>query len=162
MKQNEEEYTGRPSTKPSERIPGRLLRYAGTDYCEFQPQCKKDTATRTMLSETRAVKFYQNVGEKDKSYSLHVNVNGNEEDPAGAIMEQVEKALKPVMKKEPKLGTGVKYLMDTPELKVWQRKKDKKLCCHIEIDISPTTVLMSGVLMRQMQEINKIISMKKY
>lgn len=157
----EDNYQSRPQSKPSERIPGRLVRWEGTDYVEFQPQGKKETATRTMMKETKNLSFYRNEGQKDNSYSLHVNVSGTEEDPAAAIMERVQKELAPLAKTEPKMSTGLKFLRDTPELKVWHRKRDKRLCCHIEIDTSQPC-FMSGTLMKMASEINKIITLTKF
>ena len=159
MKQ--EDYTPRPTAKPSARIPGRLVRWEGTDYCEFQPAGKRDTASRTMLKETKNLSFYRNEGQKDNSYSLHVNVSGDSEDPAADIMERVQRELAPMAKKEPKMPTNTKFLRDTPELKVWHRKKDKRLCCHIEIDTSQQ-YLMSGTLMKLASEINKIITLNRF
>lgn len=158
---NTEEYQNRPKGKPSERILGRLVRWEGTDYVEFQPQGKKETATRKMMKETKNLSFYRNEGQKDSSYSLHVNVSGDSEDPAADIMERVQQELAPLAKTEPKMPTNTKFLRDTPELKVWHRKKDKRLCCHIEIDTS-LQYLMSGTLLKLASEINKIITLNRF
>lgn len=155
------EYTQRPSGQPSERIKGRLLRWKDSDYMEFQPRQAKDTATRTMLRESKQLTYYRNEGQKENSYSLHINVAGNEQDPAATIIEKVQKELAPLTKKEVKLTAVNHYLTDTEELKVWHRKKDKKVCCYIQLDAS-MPVMMSGTLMRLAAEINKIINSNKF
>ena len=160
MKQ--EDYTTRPTAKPSERIPGRLVRWEGTDYVEFQPAGKRDTASRTMLKETKQLSFYRNEGQKEPtSYSLHVNVGGDTDDPAADILEKVQRELAPMAKKEVKVKTPPRYLHDADGLQVWYRKKSQQLCCFIEIDASARSQ-MSATLIRLMAEINKTINSNKF
>ena len=157
---NYDDYTMRPTGKPSERIPGRLVKWENSDYIEFQPQQKGCQQTRTMLRESKHVSYYRNEGKKDNSYSLHVNVSGEENDPAATIIEKVESELGPLVKKEIKVPTRVSYLADQDNLKVWHRKKDRRLCCYMELDTSlPSAV--SSLLLKTAAEINKIINSNK-
>ena len=158
---NNEEYSNRPTSKPSERIPGRLVKWEDSDYIEFQPYGKREEAVRTMLKETKNLSYYRNEGQKDSSYSLHVNVSGDTADPANALLEKVQKELTPLAKKEPKLAANVRYLFDGQGLKVWHRKRDKMLCVMIELDTSKPAFL-SNTLIRQMSEVNKIINANKF
>lgn len=156
-----EEYGNRPSGQPSERIQGRLIRWKGTNYMEFQPKQTKEDATRAMMKETKNLTFYRNVGKKESSYSLHVNVSDKEKDPAAAIIDKVQTELAPLTKGEVKLTPVRKYLADEEGLKVWHRKKDKRLCCMIEIDTTQP-VTMSSTLLKKAADINKIINSNKF
>ena len=159
--EQEQQYGPRPTAKPAERIPGRLIRWEGTDYMEFQPQQKSTVQTRSMLRETKQLSYYRNEGKRDSSYSLHVNVSGDEQDPAAVIIDRVQTELAPLAKKEVKLPQRVKYLADEDGLKVWHRKQDKRLCCYIEIDTAmPATI--SSTLLKTAAEINKIIQQTKF
>lgn len=158
---NNNDYTTRPTGKPAESIRGRLIRWKDSDYIEFQPQCKKDGATRSMIRETKNLSYYRNEGQKESSYSLHVNVSGDTADPANALLEKVQKELAPLTKKEPRLANNVRYLCDVQGLKVWHRKKDKTLCVMIELDTSKPSFL-SNTLIRQMSEVNKIINSNQF
>ncbi len=155
------EYLEKPAGKPIEKIPGRLLKYENSDYVAFEPRQKKEQPTRTMLLEKKGCQYYRNEGEKDNSYSLHVNVNGNETDPAGALLQKAEDVLLKLTKKEPK-APSVKFITNTDELKIWQRKKEKKVVCMMMLDISKVTSNMSSKLLSLTAEINKVINSTKF
>ena len=157
----EEGYDMRPQSKPDASVRGRLLKWENSDYVAFEPQKARETPARTVLKEKKGGCFYKNEGEKENSFSLHVNVDGSEKYPAYAALEKAQEILKPLMKEEPKLNVK-KFFEDTPELKVWHRKGEKQLCAMITIDSSATQEKMSSQLFRAASEINKIINANKF
>lgn len=157
----EEGFDMRPQSKPDASVRGRLLKWENSDYVAFEPQKARETPARTVLKEKKGGCFYKNEGEKENSFSLHVNVDGSEKYPAYAALEKATEILKPLMQEEPKINVK-KFFEDTPELKVWHRKGDKQLCAMITIDSSATQERMSSQLFRAASEINKIINANKF
>ena len=146
-------YGERPSGKPDEKVEGRLLKWKGTDYV--------DHPARTYLKETKHVSFYKNEGEKENSYSLHVNVDGKSADAPAELLQKAAEALKPLMKKEPQVPVNTVFITDTEEMKVWQRKKEKKLVIQLILDTTKPFLMTSNML-RLAQEANKIINSRKF
>lgn len=157
------DYTKRPTVKPDEKIEGRLLKWKGTDYVAFEPVQKRDQdhPARTYLKETKNVSFYKNEGEKENSYSLHVNVDGSTPDAPAALLQKAAEALKPLLKKEPQIASNTLFIRDTDELKVWQRKKQKQLVIQFTLDTGKPFLMTSNML-RLAQEANKIINSNKF
>ena len=158
-----ENYGERPAGKPDEKVEGRLLKWKGTDYVAFEPVQKRDQdhPARTYLKETKHVSFYKNEGEKENSYSLHVNVDGSTPDAPAALLQKAAEALKPLMKKEPQIANNTLFITDTDELKVWQRKKQKQLVIQFTLDTG-MPFLMTSNMLRLAQEANKIINSNKF
>jgi hypothetical protein len=157
------DYTKRPTVKPDEKVEGRLLKWKGTDYVAFEPVQKRDQdhPARTYLKETKNVSFYKNEGEKENSYSLHVNVDGSTPDAPTALLQKAAEALKPLLKKEPQIASNTLFIKDTDELKVWQRKKQKQLVIQFTLDTGKPFLMTSNML-RLAQEANKIINSNKF
>lgn len=158
-----ENYGERPMVKPDEKVEGRLLKWKDSDYVAFEPVQKRDQdhPARTYLKETKHVSFYKNEGEKENSYSLHVNVDGSTPDAPAALLQKAAEALKPLMKKEPQIAANTRFIKDTDELKVWQRKKQKKLVIQFTLDTGKPFLMTSNML-RLAQEANKIINSNKF
>lgn len=157
----EEEFDMRPQSKPDASVRGRLLKWENSDYVAFEPQKARETPARTVLKEKKGGCFYKNEGDKENSFSLHVNVDGSEKYPAYAALEKATEILKPLMKEEPRINVK-KFFEDTPELKVWHRKVDRQLCAMITIDSSAPQERMSSQLFRLASEVNKIINANKF
>ena len=157
----EEEFDVRPQSKPDASLRGRLLKWENSDYVAFEPQKARETPARTVLKEKKGGCFYKNEGEKENSFSLHVNVDGSEKYPAYAALEKAQENLKPLMKEEPKQNVN-KFSESTTARKEWHRKSDKQLCAMITIDSSATQEKMSSQLFRAASEINKIINANKF
>lgn len=157
------DYTKRPTVKPDEKVEGRLLKWKGTDYVAFEPVQKRDQdhPARTYLKETKHVSFYKNEGEKENSYSLHVNVDGSTPDAPAALLQKAAEALKPLLKKEPQIASNTLFIRDTDELKVWQRKKQKQLVIQFTLDTGKPFLMTSNML-RLAQEANKTINSNKF
>ena len=158
-----ENYGERPTGKPDEKVEGRLLKWKDSDYVAFEPVQKRDQdhPARTYLKETKNVSFYKNEGEKENSYSLHVNVDGSTPDAPAAVLQKAAEALKPLLKKEPQIAVNTLFIKDTDELKVWQRKKQKQLVIQFTLDTGKPFLMTSNML-RLAQEANKIINSNKF
>ncbi len=151
----------RPTRKPDEKIKGALCKWYDSGYVAFEPQVKREASPRTVLKEASGISYYRNEGEKDSSYSLHVNVASSEQDPAGAILNKVARTLNPLLKKEPRISTS-RFLQDSEMLKVWHRRREKKLCIYLQLDVTLDKALISQELLRQVSEVSKIINLTKF
>lgn len=86
MATNKETYLARPRTKPDATTKGKMNEWAN-GYREFIPVGSRPS-NRTMLKQLGNSSFYKSEGEKDSSYSLHLNVDGRSEDPVAEMLEQ--------------------------------------------------------------------------
>ena len=121
-------YLARPKGKPAETLKGKLNSWAN-GYVEFVPQGQKPS-NRTMLRQMGNSSFYKSEGEKESSYSLHLNVDGKSEDPVAEMFEQFkvltvdQQKQKPVFRKgaEGRMlyddGKGLQLWLDTTNAKV--------------------------------------------
>ena len=106
-------FVNRPLGKPDETVRGRLLKWNGSDYVAFEPQKSKDTPARTVIKEQKGGTYYRNEGENTNSYSLHLNVDGTESDPAAVLLDKALAILKPYLKDEPRIEVASSPIMST-------------------------------------------------
>ena len=84
MKTNDIQYVSRPKGKPDESLKGKLNKW-NNGYAEFIPAGSKPS-NRTMLKQLGGSSFYKSEGEKDSSWSLHLNVDAKDcADPVAAL-----------------------------------------------------------------------------
>ena len=69
-------YVARPKGKPDESLKGKLNKW-NNGYAEFIPAGSKPS-NRTMLKQLGGSSFYKSEGEKDSSWSLHLNVDAKD------------------------------------------------------------------------------------
>jgi len=124
-----------PRRKPDERIAGRMLKWNDSDAAVFLPQQPKEQPVRTVLKQTKGSAYYRNEGKKSSSYSYHVNVPENVEDPAGYIINKTVEDLGGEAKKMPKT-TAKRYLLHTDSIKIWKDTQAKKVSIYLEFDAS--------------------------
>lgn len=147
----------KPTRKPDMKTLGRLFQWKDSEYKVFVPSKAKDQPTREVIKTSRGVTYYKNEGEKNSSYSVHCNVDASVKDPAAELLQRVQEQLGPLCKKEPQINVA-NFIVDTPELKVWKRKKEKKLLLRIELDMKMSAGDMQTNLLKKMIEVNKLIS----
>ena len=114
-------YVSRPRRKPDHSVKGTMKTWEGTDYCEFHPVGKRKS-NRTEIKRVGDSSFYQTNGEKESSYSLHVNVDGDSQDPVAEIYEIMDVLTRDKRKQLPKLPEGSEGRMlldDGNGLQVW-------------------------------------------
>ena len=132
-------YITRPKTKPDLTLKGKLNEWRN-GYREFIPQGQKPS-NRTMLKQMGNSSFYRSEGEKESSWSLHLNVDAKDcEDPVAALHEQFLFLTENEMKKKPQLQEGFegRMLLDNGgSVKVWLDTKNQQVNILTTLDCGP-------------------------
>ena len=129
----------RPRRKPDSSTKGKLNRWEGTDYVEFVPTGTRES-NRKMLKQLGNSSFYKSEGEKESSYSLHLNVDGKSEDPVAEMFEQFKVLTAEQQKQLPTLPEhqqGRMLLDDGKGLKIWLDTENGKVSILSELDCGP-------------------------
>ena len=130
----------KPRRKADSIVKGSLHKWEGTDYAEFHPVKGKDEPTREMLKQIGNSTFCKNLGKKESSYTLHVNVDGESQDPVAEIYEIIDMLTKDQRKQLPSLPEGSKGRMlydNGMDLKVWLDNETGKVTILTQLDCSP-------------------------
>ena len=154
----------RPRRKADSIVKGSLHKWVGTDYAEFHPVKGKDEPTREMLKQVGNSTFCKNLGKKESSYTLHVNVDSEIPDPVAEIYEIIDVLTKDQRKQPPKLPEGAegRMLYDNQSgLQIWLDHETGKLTILTQLDCSPniermllqTQATMNVTIARYRQEI---------
>ena len=129
-------YVARPKGKPDESLKGKLNKW-NNGYAEFVPAGSKPS-NRTMLKQLGSSSFYKSEGEKDSSWSLHLNVDAKDcADPVAALHEQFLFLTEGEQKQKPKLpdGSQGRMLFDNGEgLQIWHDTKTNKLTIMAQLE----------------------------
>ena len=128
-------YVARPKGKPDESLKGKLNKW-NNGYAEFIPAGSKPS-NRTMLKQLGASSFYKSEGEKESSYSLHLNVDGKSADPVGEMFDQFLHLTESERKAAPKLDdmTQGRMLYDNGgSVKVWLDRELHKVSVLTTLD----------------------------
>ncbi len=129
-------YQSRPRRKPDSSTRGKLNRWEGSDYLEFVPAGSKPS-NRTMLKQLGDSSFYKSEGEKQSSYSVHLNCDGKSEDPVGELLDQFLVLTENERKQLPKLpeGSEGRMLLDNGTgLQIWLDRERGKVSILTELD----------------------------
>ena len=130
-----ENYITRPKTKPSSSTKGKLNEWEN-GYREFIPAGTKES-NRQMLKQLGDSSFYKNTGKKESSYSLHLNVDGESQDPVGEMEELFHLLTEGERKKEPVLtegGQGRMLFDDGEHLQFWLDFEKREVCILTRLD----------------------------
>ena len=129
-------YVARPKGKPDESLKGKLNKW-NNGYAEFIPAGSKPS-NRTMLKQLGGSSFYKSEGEKDSSWSLHLNVDAKDcADPVAALHEQFLFLTEGEQKQKPKLPDGSEGRMlydDKKSLQIWHDIKANKLTIMAQLE----------------------------
>ena len=130
-------YITRPKTKPDVTTKGKLNEW-NNGYKEFIPVGSKPS-NRTMLKQLGDSSFYKTEGEKQSSYSVHLNCDGKSEDPVAELFDQFLHLTEAQRKALPKLpeGSQGRMLLDNEVLKIWLDSERGKLSILTELECSP-------------------------
>ena len=130
-------YITRPKTKPSSSTKGKLNEW-DNGYKEFVPAGTRES-NRQMLKQMGDSSFYLNQGKKESSYSLHLNVDGESQDPVAEMFDIFMHLTKDQRKALPKLpeGSQGRMLLDSDVLKIWLDGERGKLSILTELECSP-------------------------
>ena len=129
-------YVARPKGKPDESLKGKLNKW-NNGYAEFIPAGSKPS-NRTMLKQLGGSSFYKSEGEKDSSWSLHLNVDAKDcADPVAALHEQFLFLTEGEQKQKPKFpeGSQGRMLFDNGEgLQIWHDTEANKLTIMAQLE----------------------------
>jgi len=129
-------FVSRPRRKPDSSVKGKLNRWDNSDYCEFVPAGTRES-NRTMLKQLGDSSFYKSEGEKQSSYSVHLNCDGKSEDPVGELFDQFLILTEGQRKQLPKLpeGSEGRMLLDNGMgLQIWLDRERGKVSILTELD----------------------------
>lgn len=113
-------YLARPKTKPAETLKGKMNKWEN-GYAEFIPSGTRES-NRRMLKQLGNSSFYKSEGEKESSYSLHLNVDGKSEDPVAEMFQQFMLLTAEQQKQKPQMPEALQGRMlfdDNNSLQVW-------------------------------------------
>jgi len=128
-------YIIRPKTKPDETVKGKMNKW-NNGYAEFIPVGSKPS-NRTMLKQLGDSSFYKSEGEKQSSYSVHLNCDGKSEDPVGELLDQFLHLTEGQRKQLPKLpeGSEGRMLLDNGMgLQIWHDRERNKLTIMAQLE----------------------------
>ena len=128
-------YISRPKTKPDVTTKGKLNEW-NNGYKEFIPVGSKPS-NRTMLKQFGDSSFYRTEGEKQSSYSVHLNCDGKSEDPVGELLDQFLLLTEGQRKQSPKLPEGSEGRMlfcSGDGLQIWHDRENNKLTIMAQLE----------------------------
>ena len=134
--QMEEMFIEKPEGKPVKNFRARVKMY-GNDVVVVNPETPKES-NRRMIRQKGKSSFYKSEGEKESSYSIHINVDANDPDPVATMQEQFAELTKGELKSELKMKVKGKLLYDSKNLKVYLNKTTKDVVLQTTIGCSPT------------------------
>ena len=130
------EFIEKPEGKPVKAFRARVKMY-GNDVVVVNPMEPRES-NRKMIKQKGKSSFYKSEGEKESSYSIHINVDANDPDPVATMQERFAELTKGELKSELKLQVKGKLLYDTPKLKVYLNKTQKQVIIQTSLDCGPT------------------------
>ena len=148
----EEIFIEKPEGKPVKNFRARVKMY-GNDVVVVNPMESKES-NRRMIKQKGRSSFYKSEGEKESSYSIHINVDANDPDPVATMQEQFAELTKGELKSELKLKVKGKLLHDSPKLKVYLNKTSKQVILQTSLDCCPT---IERELLQNQAEMAKVI-----
>ena len=131
-------YQSRPRRKPDSSTKGKLNRWEGSDYLEFVPAGSKPS-NRTMFKSVGPSSFYKSEGQKESSYSIHINVDGSSADPVNEAREIFNVLTADQAKQKPTISEGCqgRMLFDNGEgLQIWHDTETNKLTILTQLECS--------------------------
>ena len=129
-------YQSRPRRKPDSSTKGKLNRWEGSDYLEFVPAGSKPS-NRTMFKSVGPSSFYKSEGQKESSYSIHINVDGSSADPVNEAREIFNVLTSEQAKHKPELPEGSQgrmLLVNGMGLQIWHDRERNKLTIMAQLE----------------------------
>ena len=160
-------YVETPRTKPVKAFKARVKVY-DNDVVVVNPQEPRES-NRKMIKQKGKSSFYKSEGEKESSYSIHINVDANDPDPVATMQEKFSELVKGELKSEPKLQVKGKLLYDDNILQVYLNKTTKMVVLKTTIPCGPTIErellrlqsVMGSVIAQHYLEILKVFNSVK-
>jgi hypothetical protein len=133
---NNEEYIEKPEGKPVKKFKARVSLYPN-DVVVVNPQEPRES-NRKMIKQKGKSSFYKSEGEKESSFSIHINVDANDPDPVATMQERFNELTKGELKGELKLQVKGKLIYDTPVLQIYLNKTQRQVIIKTTLDCGPT------------------------
>ena len=134
----QEKFLTRPKTKPNETLRGKMNKWEN-GYAEFIPTGTRES-NRRMIKQLGNSSFYKSEGEKESSYSLHLNVDATSVDPVGEMFQHFLKLTAGERKEMPQMPEGSEGRMlydDGSMLKVWLDTQKGEVSILARLECSP-------------------------
>ena len=147
-----ENFIEKPEGKPVKAYRARVKMYSN-DVVVVNPESTKES-NRRIIKQKGKSSFYKSEGEKESSYSIHINVDANDPDPVATMQEQFAELTKGELKSELKLQVKGKLLYENPKLKVYLNKTQKQVIIQTNLDCGPT---VERELLQLQAEMAKVI-----
>ena len=147
-----ENFIEKPEGKPVKAYRARVKMYSN-DVVVVNPESTKES-NRRIIKQKGKSSFYKSEGEKESSYSIHINVDANDPDPVATMQEQFAELTKGELKSELKLKVKGKLLYENPKLKVYLNKTQKQVIIQTNLDCGPT---VERELLQLQAEMAKVI-----
>lgn len=130
-------YVSRPRRKPDSSTKGKLNEW-DNGYKEFIPSGTGESK-RNVLKQFGPSSFYKTEGQKESSYSIHVNVDGESPDPIGEAFDIFKALTDGQRKSEPTLPEGEGHMLfdNGEDLKIWLDTANGKVTIQTQLDCSP-------------------------
>ena len=127
----------RPRRKPDSSMKGRMNEW-DNGYREFIPSGTGESK-RNVLKQLGPSSFYKTEGQKESSYSIHVNVDGESADPIGEAFDIFKALTEGQRKSVPTLPEGEgRMLYDNGEsLQVWLDSAKGEVSILTKLTCSP-------------------------
>lgn len=132
----EDQFIEKPEGKPVKKFKARVSLYPN-DVVVVNPQEPRES-NRKIIKQKGKSSFYKSEGEKESSFSIHINVDANDPDPVATMQERFNELTKGELKSELKMIVKGKLLYETPVLKVYLNKTQKKVVIQTTLDCGPT------------------------
>ena len=132
----EEMFVEKPEGKPVKKFKARVSLYPN-DVVVVNPQEPRES-NRKIIKQKGKSSFYKSEGEKESSFSIHINVDGNDPDPVATMQERFNELTKGELKGELKLQVKGKLIYDTPVLQIYLNKTQKQVIIKTTLDCGPT------------------------
>ena len=132
----EELFIEKPDGKPVKAFRARVKMY-GNDVVVVNPEAQKES-NRRIIKKRGNSSFYKSEGEKESSYTVHINLDANDPDPVATMQERFAELTKGELKSELKFQVKGKLLYESPKLKVYLNKTNKQVILQTTLDCCPT------------------------
>ena len=132
----EDQFIEKPEGKQVKKFKARVSLYPN-DVVVVNPQEPRES-NRKIIKQKGKSSFYKSEGEKESSFSIHINVDANDPDPVATMQERFNELTKGELKGELKLQVKGKLIYDTPVLQIYLNKTQKQVIIKTTLDCGPT------------------------
>ena len=157
-----EDYSSRPNRKPDVARKGRLIGWLEEGVYQFAARVSRPDLQQEVLLKKKDLKVAKTKGEKESTIILTAKVDGNATDPYGALLDMVQTEIASKAKGEHKLKPTSTMLIESDHLKVWQKKKDKKMCVYLELNAGQDKNFIYRDFIQYQAQIYKLIDSTRF